>query len=576
VYISQNSTFTMSGGTIANNTAKGFGGGVYFYSGNPQMSSGKMSGGTISGNIGADGGGVYIDIRTSAGTFEMSSGIIANNTARGGGGGVYVSSGTFEMSGGTIANNTAKGFGGGVYVTARDVTLHGMFEMSSGTISGNTAMEYGGGVFIDGTFELSGTATISDNTAARGGDVYLMEGKTFNMSGTAAVGPDTTHLTSGTFINVTQPLTGGGGVQNITVDNTAVGTRVVQLHNGETAEYLGKFTLNQSIRDMGLILVFNDSINLVSPYGISPLAASVDAPVLELAAAPSYNVTVIGGSGSGSYTAGKLVSITAIPDTGYTFREWQVVSGGIATPASATATFTMPANDVTVKAVFTPNSGPHPTPTVGGGNTEDSFRVLFDTKGGSSIPPTTGLSYGDRVPKPADPVRDGYTFGGWYLDEDGTKAWNFADTILGDMTLYAKWVSTATPTPTAAQDLQPTAQPTGDESTARPTTEPPQPTGDEGSKPAGGILPLLGGILILILILLIILILFLRHTVTFLIPATGGIEQYRVKVWHGKLIDVDKLPGYLRTAGWYRDQERNDAWDFEEDRVRKSIELYLG
>jgi uncharacterized repeat protein (TIGR02543 family) len=307
-------------------------------------------------------------------------------------------------------------------------------------------------------------------------------------------------------------------------------------------------------------------------------------------------VTVINGSGSGSYAEGDPVSITAdAAPAGKVFDKWTTASSGVTfdNETAAATGFTMPANDVTVTAVYkeapvtptVPTTVPTSVPTTvpptpggtGSGNTEDSFRVLFDTRGGSSIPPATGLSYGDRVPKPADPKRDGYTFGGWYLDEDGTKAWNFADTILGDMTLYAKWVNTATPTPTATQSLQPTtAKPVGGEPTAQPTAEPPQPTGDEGNTSTGSILPLFGGILVLFLVFLLILFLLFRHTVTFLVPAAGGIERYRVKVWYGKYINVDELPDFIRTARWYRDQGRNDVWDFKKDRVRKSTELYPG
>lgn len=48
---------------------------------------------------------------------------------------------------------------------------------------------------------------------------------------------------------------------------------------------------------------------------------------------------------------------------------------------------------------------------------------------------------------PSDPVRDGYTFLGWYTDAAGTKAWDFSDPVTSDMTLYAKWEKKALPNP---------------------------------------------------------------------------------------------------------------------------------
>lgn len=51
------------------------------------------------------------------------------------------------------------------------------------------------------------------------------------------------------------------------------------------------------------------------------------------------------------------------------------------------------------------------------------------------------VPYDGLVTRPADPEKEGYTFGGWYRDEGCTDAWNFAlDTVIDDMTLYPKWI----------------------------------------------------------------------------------------------------------------------------------------
>ncbi|MDE2523907.1 MAG: InlB B-repeat-containing protein [Methanocorpusculum sp.] len=102
---------------------------------------------------------------------------------------------------------------------------------------------------------------------------------------------------------------------------------------------------------------------------------------------------------------------------------------------------------------------PQPQVSSGDGNMNNAFRVLFDTQGGSYVSPVTGLSYGDRVAEPANPVKDGYTFGGWYKDAACTQAWSFSDSIPGDMTLYAKWTSSGTAA-TATQTAQTTAKAT--------------------------------------------------------------------------------------------------------------------
>lgn len=78
-----------------------------------------------------------------------------------------------------------------------------------------------------------------------------------------------------------------------------------------------------------------------------------------------------------------------------------------------------------------------------------AHRVKFDTQGGSSVSDQTPAS-GSALAKPADPTREGCTFGGWYTDAACTKAYDFAAAVTADMTLYAKWVKNETSTPGSA------------------------------------------------------------------------------------------------------------------------------
>ena len=63
------------------------------------------------------------------------------------------------------------------------------------------------------------------------------------------------------------------------------------------------------------------------------------------------------------------------------------------------------------------------------------FTVTFDSDGGSAVAAVTVKS-GDKVTKPADPAKDGYTFKGWLL---GDAEYNFETPVTGDITLKAKW-----------------------------------------------------------------------------------------------------------------------------------------
>jgi len=75
---------------------------------------------------------------------------------------------------------------------------------------------------------------------------------------------------------------------------------------------------------------------------------------------------------------------------------------------------------------------------------ESMLAVTFDSRGGSAV---GGLLAGDGAGliKPADPVRPGYIFGGWYTDAAYTNPWRFdTDVVSSDMTLYAKWLTGCT------------------------------------------------------------------------------------------------------------------------------------
>lgn len=69
-------------------------------------------------------------------------------------------------------------------------------------------------------------------------------------------------------------------------------------------------------------------------------------------------------------------------------------------------------------------------------------KVSFSAGDGSKVDFQTTAVNGS-VAKPADPTREGYTFGGWYTDEACTKAYDFSAAVTADMTLYAKWTKNA-------------------------------------------------------------------------------------------------------------------------------------
>ena len=132
------------------------------------------------------------------------------------GGGIFVQ-GNLAMYGGSITGNTAAN-GGGVYLDT-----DGIFRLNGGSITKNTATVSGGGVFTRGTFAVSGTPTVTGNTMGGGADnVRLTAGKritvTAAFSGAVGVNCATAPTAEAPQV-LTSGLLGRGAYNSFTSDN---------------------------------------------------------------------------------------------------------------------------------------------------------------------------------------------------------------------------------------------------------------------------------------------------------------------------------------------------------------------
>ena len=85
---------------------------------------------------------------------------------------------------------------------------------------------------------------------------------------------------------------------------------------------------------------------------------------------------------------------------------------------------TVPTGDVTLTAKWTAND----------------YYVSFVTKHGD--PPTSqNVKYNGTATNPGELTEDGYTFIGWYADEDHKTEFDFNQPITGNTTVYAKWTA---------------------------------------------------------------------------------------------------------------------------------------
>ena len=136
--------FTMHGGTISNNIAAasdGGGGGIYV----GENCSFTMDGGTITGNTATNGngGGIYIhmlaNVTISGGEITNNKAPAKNSTSYGHGGGIYSESGV-TVKNVTITGNNSNFEGGGIYGK-------GTINLTDATVTGNNQYDvyYGGG-----------------------------------------------------------------------------------------------------------------------------------------------------------------------------------------------------------------------------------------------------------------------------------------------------------------------------------------------------------------------------------------------------------------------------------------------
>ncbi|MFR2751359.1 MAG: InlB B-repeat-containing protein [Dysosmobacter welbionis] len=149
----------------------------------------------------------------------------------------------------------------------------------------------------------------------------------------------------------------------------------------------------------------------------------------------TYTVTVSNdGNGTGTAApstavAGTEITLTAKPDEGYRFKEWEVISGGVTIKDDK---FTMPSANVEVKAIFEKDAPPAST----------EFIVTFDGNGGT--PSVSSMTTTDQklTSLPSASRRGSYSFDGWYTEKSGGTKITTATVFSANTTVYAHWTYT--------------------------------------------------------------------------------------------------------------------------------------
>ncbi len=85
-----------------------------------------------------------------------------------------------------------------------------------------------------------------------------------------------------------------------------------------------------------------------------------------------------------------------------------------------------------------------------GGGGVSSYVVKFETNGGTEIANKT-VTRNSKLAEPEAPTKDGYTFNGWYTDEELTEKYDFNKAVTKGFTLYAKWEKHDDETPVTSE-----------------------------------------------------------------------------------------------------------------------------
>ena len=157
---------------------------------------------------------------------------------------------------------------------------------------------------------------------------------------------------------------------------------------------------------------------------------------ITIAKAPEteYAVTVrddghgTGSADPASATAGTEITLTATPNAGYHFKEWQVMSGDVTVRDDK---FTMPGSDVEVKAIFEEDAPPTPT----------EYTVTFDGNDGTpSVSSMTTTK--QKLTSLPDASRSKHSFNGWYTEKSGGTKITTDTVFSANTTVYAHWTHT--------------------------------------------------------------------------------------------------------------------------------------
>ena len=476
-YSGDEGSITIKGGTV-NATSSGTGAAI---GGGHLTSGGTIT--IIDGNVTAthtgstkQGAAIGGGQAGSGGNITIKGGQVTANTESLGaaiGGDSSYPAGTIIIKGGTVTA-TSTGNGAAIGSVANDSTVTiapqtGHYIAVNSGINETTASDIAGSPFYLNSAEIQSLIAASKYVSCETGKATIY---TITLNPNGGTGSPTSANTNlyGKLTTLPDPVRDGYtfvGWYTATVDGDKVTTETEFTENTTIyAHWLSQNTGVTSVTVSGTTGTVNGTnITVVLPKGTAALPTDQSeinivpadgAKVSELTTADNgstwtFTVTAKDGTeqkytihvsieietftvtvqndGNGTASASPTpapenttITLNATPNTGYQFKEWQVISGGVTIENNK---FIMPAANVTIKAVF------EPIPPV-----VEEYLVTFDANGGTASV-TSATTSGGKLESLPDAFRTGYIFTGWYTENGDLVT---VDTVFTkDTTLYAGW-----------------------------------------------------------------------------------------------------------------------------------------
>lgn len=347
-----NGTLAITGAKVTASSSSS-GNGVQIRVGDGSNASLTVNGGSLTAT---GSGATFTGIKMQFGSRDSSTGtptvtVSGNAIVRANGiaGGITSNSSTEVQVGDGNSDN------GGIVFDGENGTVYGNVTLQEDlTIGEDESLDIPSGASLD----TNGKLTVDGGTlnGTPNGDVtYKVTGVSLNKGSlTLNVGESETLTATITPDNATD--------KSLTWESSDTSIATVDTSGTVTAVAQGTATITVTTADSGKTATCTVTVNPVQ-----------------------YTVTVqTDGNGSASASpatapAGTTVTLTADPDSGYHFERWEIVSGGVTISGNQ---FTMPAENVTVKAVFDRNS------SGGGGSSYDYYTITATAGEGGAISPS--------------------------------------------------------------------------------------------------------------------------------------------------------------------------------------------